>query len=365
MQTQRRFDRNAPEIAAYLREVREKTFTSEGMMVAFPTCMPGASVPMALDESRITALDITPAGTIFGGTSGRRTHLFVADFHAESGLVFDLGVVSGATSCAAVCCGAGTLLALVNGDRGGRAISTRLTPAPRGFIQEWGISRPPLNDLGECVPGEPVVHATATPQGVVVGGTRNHLFTVDLKAPKVEVLGEAPVSGRVAVAANGAVVGFESATHLWSFDPGARVIRRRAVALPAGSWGKAAVWARASQGGLLYTADAEGKLFSFDGQGFNGPLGRAPLAPVGPMAVTVDGRLFGFCGEEIAKMFCYNPRNREVTTLGVAVSVIERRRYGYEFGDAVTGRDGEIIFGENDNGGHLWLYFPRIQADRA
>ncbi|MGA2074229.1 MAG: hypothetical protein ABSH52_12070 [Terriglobia bacterium] len=38
---------------------------------------------------------------------------------------------------------------------------------------------------------------------------------------------------------------------------------------------------------------------------------------------------------------------------------------GYVFGDAVTGRDGEIVFGEDDDGGHLWLYFPRIQAASA
>jgi hypothetical protein len=80
------------------------------------------------------------------------------------------------------------------------------------------------------------------------------------------------------------------------------------------------------------------------------------------MAVTHDGRVFGFCGPEMAKMFCYNPRTREATNLGVAVSVLERRRYGYAFGDAVTGRDGQIIFGEDDDLGHLWLYFPRIQA---
>jgi hypothetical protein len=55
-----------------------------------------------------------------------------------------------------------------------------------------------------------------------------------------------------------------------------------------------------------------------------------------------------------------------VTDLGVAVSVIQRRRYGYVFGDAVVGREGEIIFGENDNQGHLWLYFPRVrEAARA
>jgi hypothetical protein len=50
------------------------------------------------------------------------------------------------------------------------------------------------------------------------------------------------------------------------------------------------------------------------------------------------------------------------TNLGVAESVLERRRYGYVFGDAVIGRDGQIIFGEDDDLGHLWLYFPRIQT---
>ena len=32
-----------------------------------------------------------------------------------------------------------------------------------------------------------------------------------------------------------------------------------------------------------------------------------------------------------------------------------------EFGDAVTGRDGQIFFGEDDDLGHLWIYFPSIQ----
>jgi hypothetical protein len=363
MQTQKKFDPKSPQAIAYRREVRDKSFTTEGLMVAFPTCMPGQTVPIPLDESRITALDVTREGTVFGGTSGKRVHLFVADYRGESGLVFDLGVVEGATSCAAVCCGTGALVALVNGERGGRAVSTRLMPPPRGFIQEWGIGRSPVNDLGECFSGEPVVHATITARGVV-GVTSNHLFTLDAKDSKVQVVGEAPGS-RVAVAPGGAVVGFDGAPPRWSFDPAARTITRRAVALPAGAWGKPAWWARDLRGGLLYTADAEGKLFSFDGKSFSGPLGSAPLKPVGPMAVTHDGRLFGFCGAEIAKMFCFNPRGREVSTLGVAVSVIERRRYGYEFGDAVTGRDGEILFGENDNGGHLWLYFPRIQPLRA
>ena len=138
--------------------------------------------------------------------------------------------------------------------------------------------------------------------------------------------------------------------------------QREAVRLPNGAWDRAPLsWARDHRNGLLYTADGEGNLFSFDEQrGFSAPLGRTLLAPVGPWAVTHDGRLFGFCGAEMAKMFCYQPGRSEVANLGVAVSVLERRRYGYVFGDAVTGRDGQIIFGEDDDLGHLWLYFPRI-----
>ena len=40
---------------------------------------------------------------------------------------------------------------------------------------------------------------------------------------------------------------------------------------------------------------------------------------------------------------------------------IKRRRYGCKFGDALAGRDGQIILDEDDDLGHLWLYFPRIQ----
>ena len=54
-----------------------------------------------------------------------------------------------------------------------------------------------------------------------------------------------------------------------------------------------------------------------------------------------------------------------ISNLGVATSVLEHRRYGYQFGAAVTGRDGEIVFGEDDNGGHLRLYFPKVLARRS
>ena len=42
-------------------------------------------------------------------------------------------------------------------------------------------------------------------------------------------------------------------------------LERKAVALPEGAWGKVPLtWAKDRHSGLLYTADADGKLFSLD-----------------------------------------------------------------------------------------------------
>jgi outer membrane protein assembly factor BamB len=362
--TKTKYDMHSPEAKALTDEIVHGTFTKEGTMAAFPTCFPGASIPIPADESHITALDVSGDGMIYGGTSGRATHLFVGIFHGVTGVVFDRGTVEGATHCAAVCCGKSRFLACVNGPGGGRVVSGGFEGLPYDLIQEWGFGRSALQELGK-VNDEPIVHAvTDASKKVLVGTTSGHLFTVDIEGGSIKVVGEVSGSGRLALGSKGGVFGQDGSAHLWRYDVGSGKIERQAIAFPEGAWGKVPLtWAKDHHSGLLYTADAVGNLFSLEEErGFSGPLARTLLAPVGPMAVTHDGRVFGFCGPEMAKMFCYNPRTREATNLGVAVSVLERRRYGYVFGDAVTGRDGQIIFGEDDDLGHLWLYFPRIQA---
>jgi hypothetical protein len=221
-----------------------------------------------------------------------------------------------------------------------------------------------LKDLGECVAGEAVVHAVAAPvENVVVGVTTRHLFTVDFVSGRIAVKGEAPGRGRLVVN-RGGVFGQDDGARLWRFDLVSGDIRRKAVNLPDGDWTVPLTWARDRHTGFAFTADAAGRLFSFDeDKGFHS-LGKAHLVPVGPIAATADGRIFGFCGTETANLFCCDPALGSGTNLGVAASVLERRRYGYQFGDAVTGPDGEIVFGEDDNGGHLWLYFPKIASLR-
>jgi hypothetical protein len=360
-QTKGKFDPNSPEIKAYLNELAQQ-FVREGTMVAFPTCLPGMTTPITLDESRITALDINAEGHVYGGTSGRQAHLFASAFHGLTGIVLDAGVVPECTSTVAVCCGATRTIAFVNGSRGGRAVAIPHIDLAEDWIQEWGLAEPVLKELGECVAGEPVVHAVSGLSGpTAVGATTHHLFTVDFESGLITVAGEAPGRGHLAVA-HEVVFGQDDGAHLWRFDSANKKIKRGAVELPNGTWTEPLRWARDRQSGMLFTADAAGQLFSFDGVRSFHALGRTHLAPVGPMAATPDGRLFGFCGDEMANLFCCDITSGRISNLGVAASVLEKRRYGYQFGDAVTGRDGEIIFGENDNDGHMWLYFPKLLA---
>ncbi len=364
----KKFDLNAPGAKALMDEIVHGTFMRQGTMVAFPMCFPGVTVAIPADESHVTALAVAADGIIYGGTSGRAAHLFVAIFHGVTGLVFDRGVIDGADHCAAVGCGKTRFVACLNGPGGGHVVASGLQPLPYDLIQEWGFSRRPIENVGS-LSGKRIVHAVVDSKGAtLVGITTEHLFAVDIEGGKLEIVGQVPGRGRIAVGSEGGIFGLDAPGHLWRYDVSSRQIKRQAVKLPEGNWDKGPLtWARDRRSGLLYTADDKGTLFSLrdEERGFGPPLGQTPLAPVGPMAVTHDGRVFGFCGPELAKMFCYDPARKQVADLGVAVSVLERRRYGYVFGDAVTGRDGQIIFGEDDDLGHLWLYFPSIQAAQS
>jgi len=358
-----KWDLSRPDTGAMVEKIVHGAYVTEGTMVAFPTCFPGMSVPVPADESRITCLDVTEDGIVYAGTSGRAAHVLVGMFHGARGMVFDMGAVDGADSTVAVCCGREKFLAAVNGPAGGRIVRGDFQPKPHHLIQEWFIYRTPHETPVEVAPGEKVLHAVIDKSGeTVVGVTEGRLFTVDMESGKIDVVARLPGKARLARGSKGGIFGPDGDDALWRFDVPTRTLERNAVRLPKGAWGAGAMtWGRDRVTGRLYTADADGSLFSFtEEDGFSGPLGKTRLAPVGALAVTFDGRVFGAAGEEISRLFCYDPREKTVRDLGVAVSVIERRRYGYAFADAVTGRDGEIVFAEDDDLGHLWLYFPRI-----
>jgi len=363
MKSREQYDQSLPGTRELIDSIVHGAAITEGTMVAFPTCFPAVTQQVPGDESRIQALGITRDGIVYAGTSGHACHLLVGMFHGITGVVFDMGVVEGATECVAMCCGTKAYAAAVNGPGGGRLVVRGLQHLPFDLIQEWGFSRTPYKYVGPLATQEPIVHAVATAgRETVVGVTASKLFAYEFETEKLEIVGDVPGAGRLACGPGGNIYGADGNDALWRYEPSEKRLTRRAVKLPKGTWDASRqMWARDEMAEGLYTVDAEGRLFHFGVEGFKGPLATIPLSPIGAMAVTRDGRLFASAGDGIARTFCYWPKTGKVADLGVAVSVLERRRYGYCFGDAVVGRDGEIIWGENDDLGHIWLYFPSIQ----
>ncbi len=64
--------------------------------------------------------------------------------------------------------------------------------------------------------------------------------------------------------------------------------------------------------------------------------------------------------DDIAHLFAYDPAAGSLTDLGIPVSALAARQYGYVFGCAATGPAGEIYLGQHERVNHLWVYFPPI-----
>ncbi len=366
MPEKKKYDVNSTEAKAVIDEIVHGTFMTEGTMVAFPLCFPGASTPIPMDESFITSLDITPEGIVYGGTSGRRAHLFVGMFHGVTGVVFDLGAIEDMTECTSVRCCHGKVIAAGKGPKGSLLVSTDYQGLPFDLIQEWGFGRNPVKTLAELPKGggNPCV-VTCEEGKTLICQSGGHLLRLEIESGNLTEIGLVPDSGRLLQVDQDAIYGFDEGTTLWRYQPSDNTLERKVVSLPEGfQMGDSLQWVRERGGGSCYLADAAGALFLFtQDKGFSPTIGKTRLAPVGSMAVTHDGRLIGSCGDGIGRLFVYSPRGGQVKDIGVAVSVLENRRYGYQFGAAVTGRDGEIYFGEKDNNGHLWIYFPRIEKN--
>ena len=368
MAKKEKYDVNSPDAKDITDRIIHGAFMTEGTMIAFPTCFPGVTVPVRADESRIKAMDITDDGIVYAGTSGKAAHLLVGMFHGVTGMVFDLGVAEGATETVAMCCGKKKLLAAVNGPDGGRIVMRDLQRLPFDLIQEWDIERETYKFIDNPVSGERIVHAVSDcRKETAVGVSESAIFTINFASGDAGIIAEVPGRGRIVALSEGSIAGPDKGNSLWRFNPRERKLERNAIRLPEGFEGtEDYYWARYGAGGTVYTADPAGNIYSFrEGSGFSEPLATVPYTPVGPMAQTFDGRIFGFAGDEMSRLFCFDPALKSVTDVGVAVSTFERRRYGYSFGDAVTGRDGEIVFGEDDDLGHLWLYFPKIAGPRT
>jgi hypothetical protein len=351
-----------------------REFVSHGIMLALPLCFPGQSVPPPAGETAINALALDSEGTIYLGTAGAKAHLMSAVIHTDTGVVFDLGVIEGATAVAALVPVGDHVLVLANGAAGASLWSVPRFAA-RFLIQEWSLRRPAFTKVADILPGKGVAHAVVTADGKTLLGVTDksgELFSVDVATGKTEILGELDKSGRysrkVILDPSGRLWGSCGQGQLWSYEP-AGGIRKLPGRIPAAAGRaqhtQASAWALDGVTGQIYGGTKpDGFLFRLDpATGQTTALGKpGRVDTVTCLTVGNDGRVFGMLGEDddMGHLFVYDPAGGCVRDLGVPVSTLSVRQYGIHFASAVTGRHGEMYFGQSERVNHLWVYFPPV-----
>ena len=352
------------------------------------------SEPIPPGECAISSLVAAPDGSIFGATSGARSHLFCYLCGAPMDAVYDLGVIQGACAVrrSLVVAADGTVLGGISeaADGGKEGGLFRFKPGP---ARNWGltgeqlmISRCPpalreIEMLPAPVPGECVAALGIDRDRVLAYGLSSEsgtLFSVDVSSGKVSVKGRVKEAGDFSHALvldrKGNVYGAGPLGRLFRFDPEKDEIETLPLSLPtvAGRefYNRMDSAALDPATGLIYGGgSADGVVFVFDPDELTiRSLGKVIAEPrCRAITVGMDGRVYGVAGEPdgMGHLFCYDPEVHELRDLGIPYTVSERAWHGYEFEAACTGQNGEIYLGESDRISHLFIYFPPVRPSRG
>lgn len=354
-------------------------------------------------ESAITSLAVGADGNLYGGTTGRRAHLFVLD--PRWGHVFPLGHLPGEESIFHSLVAArdssiyiGTCLQTWGRiDERGRDVLERYRDYKGGRIYRFDPVRerksrkrmqrpdpqrplPEVQDLGIAVPGEGIA-CMIMGDGVLYGVTfpGGHFFVTDLgegrTADKGAVCGppllEEPfrsIPRALALDSKGRVWGAGDYGALFHYDPETdEIVHHPDRRLPCelGREFKTVVDALVpGPDGHIYGGTSDGFVFRFHpGTLKITNLGK-PLWQyrIRGLAFSQDGDLWGVGGERggAARLFVYRTAEGGYENLGLLD--VNRSPYyawlAYEVETMAAGPDGTIFIGESGRISHLYLLYP-------
>lgn len=340
--------------------VHHEGFVREGFMTAMPLGFPGATTFVDPNDSYVTALTIDRRDryeTFYGGTSGRNARLFFGWIRGVTGIIVDLGGDGESAECGGVAAVRHGLVAALNRAAGARLLTRHRQDMSWDCTQEWFVDMKPYAVRAE-LPGRRITAVVPDGREDGVAGIANGgLFLWNGRSAKVRLHEDVQLTALTRTGA-GALLGVDGAGEVLAIGGSAAAPRIKRLARLRGDFSRA-VWSGPSPARSAWLADAGGRLFRVEG-GRVRAAGEAPLGPVTCLAPIPDGRVFGFCGEGIAQAFVWEPPRGPARKLGVGLSVLNRRRYGYAYGCAAVNRDGHVLFGENDRGGHVWVYCPAL-----
>jgi hypothetical protein len=342
------------------QELHHGAFIRKGRMIAQELCFDGMTSPIDANSSYITALAFGNNDILYGGTSGAECHIFAAMTKWGGGMVIDFGGISDSKHCLSITCTNQELVAAVVGPDGSKLLVRPLLPVPFDSLQEWFIN----SETPQTVYRSPgtLSYLVPNPKADGIFGLANgKLFRWNNQNPE-QFKSEKWQFKAICVDGDRQIYGINEIGKLTILDVSGKNIRIISEVLLKGNFsGEINFGVNPNLSGI-YLADSEGSIFFISAIGQTKKISKSHLQPINCMTMANDGSLLGFCGKGIAEMFILDSSTGTYQTNGCAVSVLNRRRYGYCFAAAVTHSDGEIFWGENDRGGHLWWYFPATQV---
>lgn len=358
--------------------------------------------PIPPEESAITCLLRHSNGKIYGGTSGKKAHLFFYDPSPDADTVVDIDIVGKNTKVTSLVSeengrifggtqdneGAGSMFVyspcevlLEKAQVVGKSIREVFDMPAEDQMFHSIVD--PTHSVGKIefleppVAGEGITSlAIDRGRGLLYGVTAKSgfLFVYDIKNSEVVVKGKIDETGeftkKIVVDNNGIVYGACGNGKIVRYDPERGVIEKLNMYAPSLKgreiYNCVDCWAADEKTNIIYGGTVDGILFVLYPEEEKIICLGKPLDQTRIRALTVgkDGRVFGIGGEhgKCCHLFVYEPETRQLRDLGVLLATVETPWYGYEFEAGVTGRDGEIYFGESDRISHLFIYFPAIEG---
>lgn len=331
------------------------------------------------DESAIRALAVAPDGTVYGATSGKRSHLF--RLNPVHGYVEPLGVLRDVNAVHK------SLVVAPNGD-------VYIGTTPSGHLLKYtpsnehsdkaGVDAPlDVADLGAPVAGESI-YALAIGRGRIYGLTTPHgyFFSFDIGTGKFATHGkvaernipgekfenEKAIGRGIALDSEGNAYTSGEGGRLFRFSPNDGTLEKLPIILPAvpgrEPYNRVDAWAVTGDRSVLYGGTSDGYLFRFDPkcfliQNLGKPLNQYRIRG---LVLAHNGKLYGVGGDddEMARLFSYDPASGAYELLGM-VDVNRRPYYAWQAYviDSVTlGLDGTVYLGQSERKSRLYLYYP-------
>jgi hypothetical protein len=345
------------------------------------------------DESAVRALTVGPDGTVYGATSGKRSHLFelspVHGYVQPLGYLKDVSTVHHAVVVAkdgqvyiGGSNGVDTQRAGYDNYAGGHLL--RYTPK-NDEAKPIRIDAPcDVADRGVPVPGEGVyAMAIDRPRDIIYGLSypNGQFFSYSIADSKFTTIGkiaDKPIPGErfekdknisreLFVDSNGFVYASGENGALFRFDPATHKLTRLPVTAPTvlgrEPYNRVDAWTE-DQYGSIFGGTSDGYLFRLDPKTLKITNLGKPLNQyrIRGLVFWRNGKLYGVGGDddEMARLFSYDPSAGAYEMLGM-IDVNRRPYYtwqAYVIDSLAVGSDGTIYIGQSERKSKLYLYYP-------